>query len=250
MEGVLQAYASLCKDFQGFVNLCKDFFIFSKKLYMRNYEIPEWMQKREYIISRDNYTCQNQNCKTFNPSLGRVEMINPSDGSFEFHEYKNNYESEYIISSSRSGLTVNINFGSGLWINMPVLQVHHKRYIESRKFWDYDDEDLITLCKDCHRNYHVNNQIYRYDISGTNIIRKELTEVKDFGSGKDHDFKPWIFINKNNNEYSLSETICPTLSYFLFEKEFERKESIKIEAEKMVQDFFKVYLPDYSINYK
>ncbi len=31
------------------------------------------------------------------------------------------------------------------------LQVHHKKYITGRSPWEYDDEDLTTLCEDCHQ---------------------------------------------------------------------------------------------------
>lgn len=34
------------------------------------------------------------------------------------------------------------------------LQVHHKRYIAGRFAWEYSDEDLITLCQECHRKIH------------------------------------------------------------------------------------------------
>ena len=31
-----------------------------------------------------------------------------------------------------------------------TLNVHHKYYIYERPIWDYPDELLVTLCKDCH----------------------------------------------------------------------------------------------------
>lgn len=31
------------------------------------------------------------------------------------------------------------------------LQVHHKGYIKGRDPWDYENEDLITLCEHCHK---------------------------------------------------------------------------------------------------
>ena len=34
------------------------------------------------------------------------------------------------------------------------LNVHHLRYIAGRKPWEYDDEDLITLCAKCHKKRH------------------------------------------------------------------------------------------------
>ena len=33
-----------------------------------------------------------------------------------------------------------------------VLHVHHKYYIEGLKPWEYDDDALISLCKNCHES--------------------------------------------------------------------------------------------------
>ncbi len=35
-----------------------------------------------------------------------------------------------------------------------VLQVHHKRYIQGRKPWEYDYQDCETLCRGCHAAEH------------------------------------------------------------------------------------------------
>lgn len=49
-----------------------------------------------------------------------------------------------------------------------MLNVHHKHYIKGKKIWEYDDENLITLCEICHKSikelldeikYHVANII-------------------------------------------------------------------------------------------
>lgn len=34
------------------------------------------------------------------------------------------------------------------------LNVHHLRYIDGRKPWEYEDADLVTLCGDCHKATH------------------------------------------------------------------------------------------------
>lgn len=41
------------------------------------------------------------------------------------------------------------------------LHVHHLRYIKGNKPWEYEDEDLITLCGDCHNKTHeeINKQL-------------------------------------------------------------------------------------------
>lgn len=39
------------------------------------------------------------------------------------------------------------------------LQVHHIKYIKGRKPWEYDNEDLVTLCNDCHEKHHFNKNL-------------------------------------------------------------------------------------------
>lgn len=34
------------------------------------------------------------------------------------------------------------------------LHVHHKTYVKGRLAWEYADEELQTLCKDCHQTRH------------------------------------------------------------------------------------------------
>jgi hypothetical protein len=34
------------------------------------------------------------------------------------------------------------------------LNVHHKKYIKDKKIWEYDDNNLSTLCESCHKEVH------------------------------------------------------------------------------------------------
>lgn len=34
------------------------------------------------------------------------------------------------------------------------LHVHHKRYEKGRMAWEYNDDDLVTLCGKCHEKVH------------------------------------------------------------------------------------------------
>ncbi len=43
-----------------------------------------------------------------------------------------------------------------------TLMVHHLRYIKGNDPWDYDDTDLITLCEECHKLYHL--LVKKFDI--------------------------------------------------------------------------------------
>jgi len=46
------------------------------------------------------------------------------------------------------------------------IQVHHKKYILNRLPWEYDNEDLITLCNYCHTKEHEQNDIPIYNEQG------------------------------------------------------------------------------------
>jgi len=39
------------------------------------------------------------------------------------------------------------------------LNIHHKYYIKDKKVWEYDNDALITWCKDCHLKWHSKNNL-------------------------------------------------------------------------------------------
>lgn len=40
------------------------------------------------------------------------------------------------------------------------LQVHHPRYIKGRCVWEYDDNELVCWCSDCHKDYEETAKQY------------------------------------------------------------------------------------------
>jgi hypothetical protein len=57
------------------------------------------------------------------------------------------------------------------------LRIHHTYYIQERSPWDYDDDALLTLCDECHRDYHLHHEI--------TIFRKdEFESIKKKNKGK------------------------------------------------------------------
>lgn len=46
------------------------------------------------------------------------------------------------------------------------LQVHHLRYRVGVAPWEYEDEELLTLCIDCHKLTHATSKIPVFDESG------------------------------------------------------------------------------------
>jgi len=53
------------------------------------------------------------------------------------------------------------------------LVVHHTYYINGHLPWDYPDEYLLTLCNDCHYNFHCTNEV---PIKG--IIQKPIEKTE------------------------------------------------------------------------
>lgn len=47
------------------------------------------------------------------------------------------------------------------------LHVHHKLYVKGRLTWEYADDELRTLCKPCHDNWHA----------GEEHLKKLLAEI-------------------------------------------------------------------------
>lgn len=42
-----------------------------------------------------------------------------------------------------------------------TLHVHHKQYAKGRMAWEYPDDELVTLCEDCHETMHEQNAMLR-----------------------------------------------------------------------------------------
>jgi hypothetical protein len=207
------------------------------------YACAEWSGKRNLILKRDNYSCQN--CQTFNPSLGHVTLCNPIDNSLEIHFYASTSGSSvYTIFSAKYNLNVEIDFGHN-WLVLPILQIHHKRYIQDKKVWDYADSDLITLCTKCHNRLHNDTEIPLCDSNGLIIQNKKFTP-KDEDSGKNYNYDPWTLIYLNREkEYILNSVIQPFLRIIVPEKDNDRIEEIREVANSMYFDFFERYLPNY-----
>lgn len=50
------------------------------------------------------------------------------------------------------------------------LNVHHKYYVRGKKPWEYDDDTLVTLCADCHKKRHAEEQIPVYKSLAERVV--------------------------------------------------------------------------------
>jgi hypothetical protein len=39
-----------------------------------------------------------------------------------------------------------------------TLHVHHKQYLKGRMAWEYEADELVTLCEDCHEGMHTTSE--------------------------------------------------------------------------------------------
>jgi hypothetical protein len=206
------------------------------------YRTQEWLTKRKQILERDNYSCQL--CGTFNPAEGWVSVFNKKENDLELHNYDSN-TCEYIISSQKSGITLTIDYGWGIWLVTPILQVHHKRYIQGKSVWQYENDDLITLCKECHTEFHLKNEISIFD-ADLNLSETKLLTPEDNSTGRSHNFKPWVFINNYGGKYELSP-VQPSTSFLVLAEDLHRINELETTAKRMYSDFMERFLPDYFV---
>jgi 5-methylcytosine-specific restriction endonuclease McrA len=209
---------------------------------MNEYQSPEWKELSKRILKRDNYTCKI--CKLFSPNLGQVQIFDEVNSNIELHQYSSGPDrSLYSFTSANDSLTIDIDFFPA-WLVTPVLNVHHSRYINGKLTWEYDDEELHTLCRQCHTKLHQDIEIPIYSSPDT-YSHHIKTNPKDTGTGRAHNHRPWVFIekDKNNNEYQVS-SVKPTMTYLILGT--EDNEEVKRKAKKLLDYFFKKYLPEYS----
>lgn len=89
-----------------------------------------------------------------------------------------------------------------------TLHVHHTIYIPGRKIWEYKDNQLISLCEDCHSKEHIEY---------AEIVNQIITNMKYYG-----------FTNKEIafyiGQYAQGIDVEPNDDRILFHNEFNPKE--------------------------
>jgi len=63
--------------------------------------------------------------------------------------------------------------------NTKTLNVHHKTYRKGADPWDYDDENFVTYCEDCHCNFHAEKDFLMMKVDSPWTLRK-LAQVALF----------------------------------------------------------------------
>lgn len=116
----------------------------------------EWLERRSQIIVRDGCTCQicnrSRELKIYVARL--LQKIKNEDGSLTLKPY---------IPEGVIDIASEYN-----------LHVHHKYYIADRLPWEYEDNELITYCPDCHKKWHEENKVKYYVRDENGNLKEEI----------------------------------------------------------------------------
>lgn len=135
--------------------------------YLEKLQTKEWKLKRDEILNRDDFTCCECNKVDFSKKWAETY---DDEGNLELFFY-DKASHEIIQSYEKTGHTSTIDLGFDQYLEVPVMNVHHKKYILDKEPWDYDNNDLITLCSECHKNLHETSLIPLFDKQGNQIAK-------------------------------------------------------------------------------
>ena len=65
-----------------------------------------------------------------------------------------------------------------------ILDVHHRYYVRGMPPWEYPDEALLTLCRECHKQLHKTEWVPVYDLKDGKLVKTKLMPcIRCLGSG-------------------------------------------------------------------
>jgi len=126
--------------------------------YKEKLKTEDWIIKRIWIIQRDKYTCQN---------CGKLGFKNC-----------------YVLSGIEDGETI-IPFDESIIVpndDAIELNVHHICYRKGKEPWNYPDDELVTLCPECHKRVYEEHIIPVLDELGKIILNTTRCD-RCFGYG-------------------------------------------------------------------
>lgn len=162
--------------------------------YQEQLRQPEWAAKRQEILTRDDFKCVS--CGTEKSEYDGWSMSFEEIPSEELVQHghsimvneNTNYETVFsmgkqwvnkveFISKIREPFSLkNVRFSERKWndkqpklvfyysgesenYRLGQLNIHHKFYISGNLAWQYQNEALVTLCYDCHKEVHQKHKI-------------------------------------------------------------------------------------------
>lgn len=172
--------------------------------YVEKLKTIEWLNRREEILKRDDWTCKKCNARY-------SKMINGE----AYINYTKEEEEEFM-QKVREGV---MDFQKMLGLNLPLqkirrpldkdyqpkyLHVHHTYYIKNTLPWNYPDESLISLCVSCHQNVHENDivPVYADNLKQVVLNIKRCSRCKGTGYLKEYNYyMGGVCFKCNGNEF-------------------------------------------------
>lgn len=140
-------------------------------LYKDLLKTAEWAEKRQIILTRDLGVCQ---------KCGKGPTESEYDQNLQcvlhywlvFIPSTDESTSKLIIGNQE------VEVGNGVtaydFSSKPYhMEVHHRCYVRKRYPWQYDNDQLITLCNWCHWDLHQNEQVPLYLEDGKTLCNSD-----------------------------------------------------------------------------
>ena len=127
-------------------------------------QTTEWHEKRSCILLRDNNKCT---------SCDAPPTVNHYDQKLNKVVYIRFGDEEKVILKNGDVIFVPKVHVSAKQFS---LHVHHKFYVENRLPWEYQDDELITLCNWCHQDLHDREDIIVYS---EDMLRRLMYDACD-----------------------------------------------------------------------
>lgn len=142
---------------------------------------------------------------------------------------------------------------------MPILNVHHKLYIIDREIWEYDDDDLITLCQKCHQTLHSSEEIeipIVKEITKGRFVKTDKCTAKPaiqtFNPMQIETFPSWSVVEKRNHKYEFVEKLSLLALSYILKILASIKSSLKI-CHRNIERFYpkqaSIYIQEWNANH-
>ena len=172
---------------------------------------PKWTNALIYLLggttsNQDNdYLLLPENMPIGSTIVGQKKIINPETSICSFDIKSKNEDSYGLLNVTGDALHVlfnNVEIDDGFvrdcvyfYTNlrkdnehkMELLDIHHKSYICGHYAWEYDDNNLVTLCRTCHEKEHAKHNVLLYDEDDC-LLRELHTCDRCLGSGYLHQY--------------------------------------------------------------
>lgn len=155
-----------------------------------NQERPKFinLSKPFGIIGFDEVLAKGYECKVIPTNYKEIEFVKNKwpkqayyigDNNVPFELKKLKFALKLVEGDIGGALIQNYNFicfydQALIPRDITDLNIHHKFYIKGKKPWEYDNEALISLCSNCHKETHERMDIFVYSEVGDKLYEAKI----------------------------------------------------------------------------